>query len=109
VEAAEPLRRSVALREAITTLRVEARYDLARSYALKASAIVDGRSGRFGADAGAEADRAMAAILQAVAAGFRDLNKLRTDPDLAPLRSRDDFRLLMLDLVFPDTPFARGD
>ena len=31
----------------------------------------------------------------------------RYEPALAPLRDRDDFRLLLLDLVFPADPFAR--
>ena len=32
---------------------------------------------------------------------------MKKDPALDPLRSRLDFRLLMLDLEFPADPFAR--
>ena len=39
--------------------------------------------------------------------GYRHYNEFRTDPALHPLRDRDDFRLLMLDLAFPNHPFAR--
>jgi hypothetical protein len=31
---------------------------------------------------------------------------MRRDPDLAPLRSRPDFRLLIMDLAMLDDPFA---
>jgi hypothetical protein len=48
----------------------------------------------------------MAALQRAVAAGFRDPAGALSDSDLTPLRSRDDFRLLMLDLGFPAQPFA---
>jgi eukaryotic-like serine/threonine-protein kinase len=48
----------------------------------------------------------MAALRRAVAAGFRDRASALSDPDLTPLRSRDDFRLLMLDLAFPAEPLA---
>jgi serine/threonine protein kinase len=44
------------------------------------------------------ADLAMAALRQAVSCGFRDRNRLQTDRDLDPLRSRDDFRKLLTDL-----------
>jgi serine/threonine-protein kinase len=55
-------------------------------------------------------DEAMDALRRAVAAGFRDPDRLRRDIDLDPLRSRADFRSLtlqMTDGAFPDEPFAR--
>ena len=57
----------------------------------------------------AEADRAMDLLRRAVAMGFRDVHDLRTESALEPLRSRDDFRLLMMDLAFPTDPFARAE
>jgi hypothetical protein len=39
--------------------------------------------------------------------GYRSLDAYRTDDALDPLRGRDDFRLLMLDLAFPAETFAR--
>jgi serine/threonine-protein kinase len=53
-----------------------------------------------------QADRAMSALRLAVARGYRALDDFRTDPCLDPLRSHPDFRLLLLDLEFPDSPFA---
>jgi hypothetical protein len=53
------------------------------------------------------ADQAMAALVQAVRSGFKDLALLKTDPDLDPLRPRPDFQLLVLDVAFPADPFAR--
>jgi hypothetical protein len=54
----------------------------------------------------AEADRAIQWLRRAIAAGYRKLALIQTDPDLDPLRSRPDFQLLMLDLAFPDDPLA---
>jgi serine/threonine-protein kinase len=48
----------------------------------------------------------MAALRRAVAKGYRAPDDLRTDPCLEPLRPRRDFQLLLLDLEFPDAPFA---
>jgi eukaryotic-like serine/threonine-protein kinase len=56
----------------------------------------------------AHADEAMAILHRAVAGGFRDIGLLRVESGLDPLRSRDDFRLLMMDLAMPAEPFARG-
>ncbi len=51
----------------------------------------------------------MAVLYQAVTMGFRNRDAYRTEPALDPLRKRPDFRALMMDLVMPDEPFARGD
>jgi hypothetical protein len=55
------------------------------------------------------ADQAMADLRRAAAMGWRDLAYCRYEPALAPLRGREDFRLLLLDLAFPADPFARGE
>jgi eukaryotic-like serine/threonine-protein kinase len=55
----------------------------------------------------AEGDRAMEALRRAVAAGWGDLAKVRTDPELDTLRPRSEFQLLILDIAFPVEPFRR--
>jgi WD40 repeat protein len=52
------------------------------------------------------ADRAMTWLRRSVAAGNRDLDHMKQDTDLDPLRSRPDFQELMMDLAFPNQPFA---
>ena len=52
-------------------------------------------------------DQAAANIKLAVARGFRDLSKLRSHADSAFLLSRDDLKVLLMDISFPDRPFAR--
>jgi hypothetical protein len=50
----------------------------------------------------------MTALRGAIDFGYRDLDQLRSDVDLKPLRSRPDFQLLMMDLAMPAEPFARA-
>jgi tetratricopeptide (TPR) repeat protein len=64
-------------------------------------------SGLTAGDGRQEADRAMDDLRRAASGGFRMLALMSTDHDLDPLRSRPDFRMLMMDLTFPDEPFAR--
>jgi hypothetical protein len=48
----------------------------------------------------------------AIAAGWRDAAHANRDPDLIPLRGRDDFRRLLAELLdagFPADPFAHPD
>jgi eukaryotic-like serine/threonine-protein kinase len=55
----------------------------------------------------AEEVRAMTLLRQAVRMGYRDLNVYRTESAIDPLRERDEFRLLMMDLAMPADPLAR--
>lgn len=56
----------------------------------------------------AEADRAMAWLRQAVAAGYRKADHLRQDGDFAALRNRADFRRLLDELEGRPSPAAGG-
>ena len=53
-------------------------------------------------------DAAVDLIRRSIAHGFLDYKELRGRKELDPLRSRPDFRLLMMDQAFPNDPFARG-
>jgi hypothetical protein len=48
----------------------------------------------------------MTLLLKAVGLGYRNIGALRTDTALNPLRGRDDFKLLMMDVTAPASPFA---
>jgi hypothetical protein len=64
-------------------------------------------SGSSSEEAAVEADAVMALLHKAAATGYRDLDAYRTDEALSPLRGREDFQSLMMDLAFPAKPFAR--
>jgi serine/threonine-protein kinase len=67
-------------------------------------------SAAVGNDEGrAYAERAMTTLRRAAAAGWRGADDLRSEPSFVPLRSRTDFQILVMDLDFPDDPFARAD
>ncbi len=53
-----------------------------------------------------EADRAMELLRRAVSMDYRDLDGFRTESALEPLRNRNDFRLMTMDLEMPARPFA---
>ena len=77
-------------------------------------ATLCGLAGRDGAAESAaekehEAAEAIRALTRATALGFRNLVEWRTNSALDPLRSREDFRLLTLDVAFPPEPFASTD
>jgi hypothetical protein len=65
-------------------------------------------SGVSAAEGDEEAARAMALVRMAVAMGYGNDDAYRTEDALDPLRTRDDFRLLLMDLAFPAEPFATG-
>jgi hypothetical protein len=56
------------------------------------------KPGAAAKEADAEAERAMAWLRQAVAAGYKDVAHMRKDKDLDALRGRADFRKLLADL-----------
>ena len=50
-------------------------------------------------------DQAVANLRVAVARGFRDLRMLESNPDFELLLAREDAKLLVMDMAFPDRPF----
>jgi hypothetical protein len=106
-EGVASFRKAVAIWERLPTLAPHALFNLACAHASLAGIATDPGSGMTASEGRAEAVRAMHWLRNAVAAGYRKLDLMRTDPDLDPLRGRDDFRLLLMDLTFPADPFAR--
>jgi serine/threonine-protein kinase len=53
------------------------------------------------------ADRAMATLRRAAAAGLQR-TEILSDQNFGPIRSRADFQLLMMDLAMPSDPFCKG-
>jgi hypothetical protein len=74
-------------------------YDAACIRAVTAATIrAADETGLAAKEADAEADRAMAWLKQAVAAGWNDVAHMKQDTDLDSLRERDDFKSVMRDL-----------
>jgi hypothetical protein len=65
---------------------------------LRATAAAILRTAGRSSEADAEADRAMAWLKKAVAAGYRDAAHLEADPAFSPLRGRQDFKDLLAHL-----------
>jgi eukaryotic-like serine/threonine-protein kinase len=105
-KAESSFRAASAVMDGITTLPAKNLVDLACCQALLAG--VGGKTGSDLPDAELRArdDRAIDALRRAIASGYRDFARLRTDTDLDRLRSRADFQLLMLDVAFPGKPFV---
>src|SRR5262249_255480 len=85
-------------------------YNLACAYSLESAAVgqLDGnRSPEDLIESRRSADLAIAALRQAFLAGWKDVGHTNQDTDLDPLRPRPDFQVLMMDMAFPDHPFAR--
>ncbi len=51
-------------------------------------------------------DQASANLKLAIARGFRDLRMLQSHPDSQMLLSREDLKLPIMDMAFPDRPFG---
>ena len=109
VEAAAELRRAVAIMEHLCDLQPDGYnlYNLACFRSLLSGIAAEPGSGLTASEMTSLGEQAVDALRRAVAAGLRDLAFMRRDPDLDPLRSRPDFQVLIMDLAFPDDPFAR--
>jgi hypothetical protein len=81
-------------------------YKIACAQSVLSGVAPEPGSGLTAGQGRAAADAAMAALHQAVAAGWREPALAQVDPALAPIRPRPDYQLLMLDLKFPARPFA---
>ena len=108
-EAVSAFRESISVLEGLASPTSGDIYDLACAQSLLSGIASDAGSGLTAADGQAEADQAMNSLRRAVAAGWKGRDHMRADTDLDPVRSRPDFRLLMMDMAMPAEPFARGD
>jgi hypothetical protein len=74
-------------------------YDAACKWAITAAVTrATDKSERAAKVANADADKAMAWLRKAVAAGFQNVDLMKTDRDLDALRDREDFQKLLADL-----------
>jgi tetratricopeptide (TPR) repeat protein len=80
-------------------------FDLACAHSLCSAAGC--RTGDAQSGLELHADRAFDALRRATAAGFKDLDAIRRDRALDSLRTRRDFKDLLMDLSFPDDAYAR--
>jgi serine/threonine protein kinase/tetratricopeptide (TPR) repeat protein len=78
-------------------------YDLAAAHAKLSTMANQSGAGLKADEARAEADKAMASLNRAVAAGFGKVEQIRKDPDFDTLRNRDDFKKL-LERLKPSVP-----
>ncbi len=99
-------RRAVATFEAMPPRDPEAAFLEACCHAMLAGAAGQVGSSLPPGAGPIEAGRAIDILRQAVAIGFRNARRYRTESALGPLRDRPDFRLLIMDLAMPDRPFA---
>jgi serine/threonine-protein kinase len=107
VAAGAAFRQAIELLDNLPSPSPDDYYNLACYHARLAGIAVESGSGLTAEGARTDADHAMEDLRRAVAHGFRILPLMAIDRDLDPLRSRPDFQLLMMDLTFPDDPFAR--
>jgi serine/threonine-protein kinase len=98
-EARDVSRKALALFERIDREILSDLYDLACVRSLSSDLVrLDGKDAAATARSRQLADRAMEALQQAIDGGYRDLAWIEHDTDLAPLRSRDDYKALIAKL-----------
>ena len=91
---------------ALADLTGEETFLFAGAHAALAALAGQPGSGVPAAEATSEANAAMVLLRRDAGMGYASLDAYRTEDALDPLRSRDDFRLLLMDLAFPADAFA---
>jgi tetratricopeptide (TPR) repeat protein len=81
-------------------------YHLACCLALRIPPTTASRTSREVEESRRYGDQAMTSLRRSVAGGFKTFEIYRSTPDLEPLRDREDFQALLMDLAFPTDPFA---
>jgi tetratricopeptide (TPR) repeat protein len=104
--AAADVRRATALYDTLRSRSGEEWFLSACAHAALAGLAGQAGAGVAAAEGEEQAARAMGSLHKAVAMGYRSRDAYRNEDALDPLRGRDDFRLLMMDLAFPAEPFA---
>ena len=104
--AAADARRAIALGEGLPSRRGEEWFATACAHAALAGLARRAGSGVSADEAARAADAAMALLRGAVAMGHRIPDAYRTEDALDPLRGRDDFKVMMMDLAMPADSFA---
>jgi tetratricopeptide (TPR) repeat protein/tRNA A-37 threonylcarbamoyl transferase component Bud32 len=74
-------------------------YNAACWHAVSAAVLDSAKDSSMKSQATTERDDAMALLRRAVVAGYRDFAIMARDPDLDPLRKREDFRKVLADLT----------
>jgi serine/threonine-protein kinase len=107
--AAADARRALALWQSLPSRTGQEWFETACARAALAGMAGRAGSGVSAAEGITEADAAMTSLYRAVGMGYRSTDIFRSEDALGPLRGRDDFRLLILDVAFPVEAFARGE
>jgi serine/threonine-protein kinase len=102
-------RRALGIYDGLESRSGEEWYETACCHAALAGLAGSAGLGVSAGEGPAEADRTMERLRRAVAMGYRDPDAFRTEPALSPLRGREDFRLLLMDLSMPSDPFGRRE
>ncbi len=105
-QAAADLRRAVELWAKVPRLGVESLVERSRVLALLAGLGGEAKSGVTAAEAKAFADQAVAALRDAMSAGWNRPNELQ-EPDFDALRGRDDFKKLVTEVEAKSGPKAK--
>jgi eukaryotic-like serine/threonine-protein kinase len=102
-------RRAILLFSALKTRSGELWFLTACGHSALAGLAGRAGSGVPSAERASQADAAIAFLQKAAGLGYRSPDAYRTEDALDPIRSRDEFRLLMLDLSFPTNAFASSE